>query len=552
MRPRRRRAAALLAAGGLTLGLTAAASWNPGVDPRIIAADLSVGWLYIGGGIAAWTLRRNTRSGVLLVAVGVAWFAGTIWPSLEFFHRGPLLHLLAVYPAGRLAWQSDPPGAVRAAAVLVAYLTNLSRLGGDPRVAASYALVLAALGAHTLVTTRGSLRRTRQVGAAAAVAVAGVVLAASLARLAGAPLGIAGLYAYEAVLMVAGLSLTLDLLAGDWSEAALAHAVVDLGDEARAGSVRERLARSLGDPSLKVGYALEGDPGSFVDELGRPVAVPPPSADCAIVPMVVAGRESGFLAGNPTLLADQRLVELLSSAAAVARSNSALQAEVRARVAEVAASRERLVHAADAERRRLESRLQRGAALRLERVGALLELVDVSQPAAQISHSRLREEVARARTELAELARGMHPAALTDRGLPSALADLATRAPIRTQLSIAMETADPMAAATVYFVCSEAIANTAKHAEATMVTISVHEAEGRLRVLIGDDGRGGARLTARGGLRGLVDRVEALGGRFELHSVAGAGTTLRVEVPLPNRARVASSGVVFPAAANSQ
>ena len=550
MRGARRGPAAILIAGaGLVLGLTAAASWNPGVDPRIVAADLSVGWIYIGGGIAVWSLRRNGPSGLLLGAVGVAWFAGTIWPSLEFLHRGPLLHLLAVYPTGRLAWRSDPVGRLRTAAVLTAYVANLSRLGGDPRAATIYAIVLAALGAHALTATRGSMRRIRLAGAASALGVAAVVLAGAVARMAGTPLGVLGLYAYEAALLVVGLGLALDLLAGRWSKAALAQAVVDLGDAALAGSVRERLARSLGDPSLIVAYTLEGRAGSFVDELGRPISVPVPSSDRTVAPMVVAGRENGFIAGESALLDDPRLVESLSAAAAVARSNSTLQAEIHARVVEVAASRERLVHAADAECRRLERRLQQGAARRLERVGALLELVELSQPAAQAC-SRLREETGRARRELADFARGIYPASLTDEGLASALADLAARTPIRTQLTIAVDASDSLAEATVYFVCSEALANAAKHAEATMVAIDVRHEDGALWVVVSDDGRGGARLTAHGGLRGVADRVEALGGTFDLHTEPGAGTTLRVELPRFARIGDTSSAAVSPAAAS--
>ena len=138
----------------------------------------------------------------------------------------------------------------------------------------------------------------------------------------------------------------------------------------------------------------------------------------------------------------------------------------------------------------------------------------------------------RARSELADFARGVHPASLTDAGLAAALADLAHRTPIVTELTVAAGRADPVTEATIYFVCSEAIANAAKYAEASTIAIAVREVDDTMQLTVADDGRGGARLNPGGGLRGLADRVEALGGTFDLQSQAGIGTALRVEMPL--------------------
>ena len=367
MTSRRRWALAVAGAmAGIALGLRAAAAWNPGVDPRLVVWDLAVGWSFIGGGLAAWAARPSSATGRLLAVVGIAWFAGSIWPSLEFLHRGPLFHLLAAYPTGRLTVRGAGVGGwLRAIAVVAVYATSVTRLSGDQLVVAAVAAGFLALGAAGLLRTRGARRRARLSSSAAAIAVGLALIAPSIVRVTGASLGITPLLAYDAVLAICAIGLSVDLIAGRWSQGLLTSAVVDLGDAGRAGSVRERLARSLGDPSLVVAYAVDDPPESFVDELGQPVVQPPASPGRAVTPMVVAGRVTGFIAHDPAVVDDPRLVVTLSAAAALAMSNSTMQAAVRARVAEVEASRERLVHAADDQRRRLERRLQAGAATRL-------------------------------------------------------------------------------------------------------------------------------------------------------------------------------------------
>jgi signal transduction histidine kinase len=529
----RRRVLTLLGvAAGVALVIAAARSWNPGIDPRIVIADLAVGFVFIGGGIAAWTFRPTSGAGPLLIMVGASWFAGTIWPILEFLHRGPLFHVLATYPTGRLSWRAGDVGdRIRVMMVLAAYAAHLTPLGGDVAVVWALTAALLWLAADALLRTHGTMRRAKLGAGAGAIGVGLVVFAGAIGRVAGAPLGLTGLFAYDAILVVTGLGLAGDLLAGRWSQGVLTRAVVDLGDAALAGSVRDRLARSLGDPSLFLAYAISGQPDSFVDELGRPVSLPPPSAGRAVTPMVVAGRQTGFIAHDAAVLNDPRLVEALSAAAGLAMSNSTLQAEVRARVAEVTASRERLVHAADSQRRRIEHRLQLGAARHLERVAELLARVEPADPAAERACLALRGELDRARSELANFARGVHPATLTSAGLTAALAELIRRTPLNVELTAAVQPADALTEATLYFICSEALANAAKHADAARVVIDVRQTDGSVRLVVSDDGGGGARIASRGGLRGLADRVEVLGGVFGVESEPGAGTTLRIDLP---------------------
>ena len=159
MSPARRRLLALGgAAAGVALGLRAADAWNPGVDVRLVVWDLAVGWAFIGGGLAAWAGRPSSAAGRLLVGVGVAWFAGTIWPSLEFLHRGVLFHLLATYPTGRLAVRAAGTGGwLRIAAVVSVYAASVTTLGADQLVTVAVAAGFLALGSSGV--TQGLMAR---------------------------------------------------------------------------------------------------------------------------------------------------------------------------------------------------------------------------------------------------------------------------------------------------------------------------------------------------------------------------------------------------------
>jgi signal transduction histidine kinase len=133
---------------------------------------------------------------------------------------------------------------------------------------------------------------------------------------------------------------------------------------------------------------------------------------------------------------------------------------------------------------------------------------------------------------LRELARGIHPGALSDGGLAEAVAELAARSPIRVDVAVPSMRFPPAVEATAYFVCSEALANAAKYANASRAVVRVEQQDARVRVVVSDDGVGGADLQSGTGLRGLADRLEAIGGRLQVDSVAGHGTELVAELPL--------------------
>jgi signal transduction histidine kinase len=221
----------------------------------------------------------------------------------------------------------------------------------------------------------------------------------------------------------------------------------------------------------------------------------------------------------------------------MALDNERLHAELRAQLEEVRASRERIVRAGDAERRRVERDLHDGAQQRLLALSLALhsarrQLGNGEQDLVAETLERSGRELADAIDELRELARGIHPAILTDRGLDAALDALAARAPVPVELQSSDTRLPPPVEAAAYYVVSEALANVAKYADASSVRVSVAQQNGCARVEVSDDGVGGADPMRGSGLRGLADRVAALDGTLEVESTAGRGTTIRADIPL--------------------
>jgi PAS domain S-box-containing protein len=198
---------------------------------------------------------------------------------------------------------------------------------------------------------------------------------------------------------------------------------------------------------------------------------------------------------------------------------------------DLAASRARIVAAGDAERRRLERNLHDGAQQRLVSLALMLRLAARRHPE-DADLARAGEELGHALQELRELARGIHPAVLTERGLEPAVRAVADRAPVPVELEIelAERLPEPVEAA-AYYVVSEALTNVAKYADASLVRVHISRANGTAAIVVSDDGAGGANPNGGSGLRGLADRVEALNGRLTIDSPIGSGTTLRAELP---------------------
>jgi signal transduction histidine kinase len=308
----------------------------------------------------------------------------------------------------------------------------------------------------------------------------------------------------------------------------LGDLVVELG-RAGPGDVRPALARSLGDSSLELALWIP-DRQEFVDEAGAPIdtsAIPPGRAVTAVGP---PGEPVAALIHDERLLGQRSLLEAAGSAARLALENTRLQAELRAQLAELRSSRARIVEAADAERRRLERDLHDGAQQRLLALGLALQLLRERNADPELL-GQAEAELQTALHELRDLARGIHPTILTEQGLGAAVRSLADRAPIPVEVDAGDERYPAAIETAAYFVVAEALNNIAKHAAARSAAVTIDRRNGRLRVEVSDDGRGGAVATAGGGLQGLADRVAAAGASLTLASEPGAGTTLHVELP---------------------
>ncbi|MET0749429.1 MAG: sensor histidine kinase, partial [Solirubrobacterales bacterium] len=317
--------------------------------------------------------------------------------------------------------------------------------------------------------------------------------------------------------------------------AAVSDLVSRLGEADRREALRDALAEGLGDPSLSLVYWVPAQ-GRYVDAAGHPVELPADGANSVCTYVEHEGRPVAVICHDASLADEPELVQAVAGAAGLALENERLNVELRARVEELRASRARIVQAADDERRRLERDLHDGAQQRLVALALNLRLaaakLETDPEAAAALLSETATELGEATTELRELARGLHPAVLSDRGLRPALEALAGRAPLPVELEASQPERLPEAVESAsYFVVAEALTNVARYAHASRAEVSVSRENGEVEVSIRDDGVGGADPEAGSGLRGLADRVAALDGRLEVVSPPGGGTTVRAVIP---------------------
>ncbi len=303
---------------------------------------------------------------------------------------------------------------------------------------------------------------------------------------------------------------------------------------AAAGPVREMLAESLGDRTLSIAYWLP-DRETFVDEAGRPVVLPDRGSGRAWTAVERDGRRVAAIVHDAALETGPELVQAAAAAAALALDNERLKADLRARVEELRVSRVRIVEAADAARRRLERDLHDGAQQQLVSLALDLRLLKARVRGNETEPlvDELAAKLAVALSELRELARGIHPAILTDRGLGPAIEALASRVPLDVTAEIGIEErlAPPIEAA-AYFVVAEGLTNIVKYAGATGARVEITRSRDAVHVSVADDGVGGARVGGGTGLRGLEDRLSALDGTLAVDSPPGGGTRLRARIPL--------------------
>jgi signal transduction histidine kinase len=329
--------------------------------------------------------------------------------------------------------------------------------------------------------------------------------------------------------LVAAFTAVFGLLVTRRTRGAVGDLVVEL-DRAGPGEVRDALARAIGDPTLELALWLP-DRQAWADESGAEVVLPA-SRDRAVT---FVGSQLAAMIHDPVLLDQPALLEAAGSAAHLALENERLQAELRAQLAELRESRARIVRAGDDERRRLERDLHDGAQQRLLGIGMGLQLLRSrlggdAETAALLDETEV--EVQGALRELRELARGIHPAVLTDQGLGAAIWTLAERAPIPVEIQDSGERLPPHVETAIYFLVAEALTNVARHAHGSRAWVSVEPRGDVVVVEVRDDGVGGAALDGGGsGLRGLADRVGALDGTLRVESPPGRGTCLHAEIP---------------------
>lgn len=487
------------------------------------AADASAGAAMLVCGAAAWRVRPRSRVGLLMLAVGVTWFAGDVLPAAVFWHRGPLVHLHLTYPTGRLRRR------LAVATVVIAYLAAVAEAFiDDPRLTIGLAVLVAFAAVDVFARATGPARKAGGPALVAALAFAAVLCLSGLNQWRQWGQDVAVLLTYDVVVLSVAVGLLLDLVRGRWTEAIIADLVTDLGAARGTEDLRGRLGRALGDPSLALGFWLPERNG-YIDDSGRPLL---PDGDGRVFTHVLddQGHALAVLVHDPAVTEDRALLDGVAAAFRLALTNARMQAEIRARTLELAASRRRLVQTADEQRRALQAQLAEGAERRLAEVDRLLADVARTTDVLAPELADVRIEVRGAREELREFARGLAPVALGG-GLSSGVPQLAARSPVPVSVSVDVGRLPPAVETALFFVCAEALTNIAKHASASGAAVDLRREGDVVRLSVSDDGRGGADAGGSG-LRGLMDRIEALGGRLTLGSGPPGGTVVTAEVPL--------------------
>ena len=333
------------------------------------------------------------------------------------------------------------------------------------------------------------------------------------------------------------LGIALAFFAGSYTSRLGRARVADLLSQfagARADAIEPLLAPVLHDKQLRLGV-WDADAHEYLDARGARLA-PPTGGDLAMTRIDGNdGERLGALIHDRSVGDDPQLLSSVMAATRLALENERLHARVAAQLDEVRASRARILQAGDDERRRLERDLHDGAQQRLLAIGMALQLARDQTDAAAPGADLLREaetELEAALVELRQLARGIHPAVLSDQGLVGAVRSAAARASIPVHVSAPQAVnANEVVEKTAYFLVCEALQNVAKHAHATRASVTIVQDGDTVSVEVRDDGAGGATEGAGSGLTGLRDRVEAVGGTFAVQSATNAGTIVTALLP---------------------
>ena len=536
-------------------------------EPLVVALLVnSITVSYVLGGLIAWTRRPESRFGPLMIAAGFANFLSTLsWTThdvtytigqaLDFVAPALFLHLFLAFPSGRLV------GRAERIIVVTAYATAISL--------ELVRMAVGSFGPHNLleVTTNltvGLWALRVQLVLMSALLIAGVGVLAHRRLHAGKPLRrsralivdwfVLGLlmiafvflsivfdgpavreirWATLAVIALAPIAFLIGLLDARLARSSVGDLFVELNADPAPADLRDALARVLRDPSLTLAYWLP-DFRSYADLDGRPLKLPEGS-DRATTLIERNGERVAALVHDPALTDEPELLDSVTAAAGLALENARLHAELSARLVELRGSRARVIAAGQSERQRLERNLHDGAQQRLIALSLDLSLLEErvsDDPETTARLESARGQIAASLEELREVARGLHPAVVSGHGLGVALEQLAAHAavPVRLSVNVGPRLPEPLEVA-AYYLVSESLANVAKYAHASSASVEVTRRTVDVLVEIADDGVGGADERRGTGLRGLADRVEALGGQLRVWSPAGGGTRIRAEIP---------------------
>jgi len=488
----------------------AAVSDSRAIDarPGTTAVDVTVGVVFALAG----ALARAPRWGRLLsVGIGAAWLAGSLFASMRTLHQALLLVALALYPTGRT--RKVPQLLLAAVAVLVA-LQVLPQLV----VAGVFAVLAVAILARD---SRGATVTAYPVTAAIVVAGAlGFAWWTSHRGEVGPPLAV-----YEGCLLAvaAGYPLGHRLLAQHAS--GLADQMLRDPESAGLPGLQRVLAGALADPGLQI-ECWDATTAAYlpVDRDAQPHA-----AGETVLVTEHGGPLARVVTSSPAVM-DRPTAAAVREAVRLAVLNDRLHAELDDRGAELARSRRRLVAATDQERERTAAQLNRDVGPALERALSSLTVAASHAPIADAVGASVME-VAAARADVARIVAGVPPVALGQGQLAGGLRLLAARSPLPVTVTLDEEAcADAQAETALFYVCSEALTNAVKHAQAQSVTVRLAARSGELELSVQDDGTGGADATGSG-LLGLADRLAAVDGNLTIDSTYGAGTTVVARVP---------------------
>jgi len=569
---------ALLTAG-IALGLVAHEVQIDNLGPYTTEARswaiVIAAWLFLGAGLIAWNRQPANRLGLLMVAASFALLLRQLRYShhsglfTTFFIVGELAYWVVAwavfaYPSGRVTDRAEK--LLLKVGFSVTFVLTLAIMlvddgsrslrffdpsrressivvygSGDTAIALQKTFVILVWGvlaaaaiALLLRKLFGATPRARRLLTPLLLAAITVALRAvfeSIFTFGSPPQSV---YQYLFWWQISAFSaLPVALLAGflyaRLARASVGDLVLELERTPTSG-IRDALSRTLRDPTLEIFFWLP-DRQSYVDAAGRSAELPA-NRTRSVTVLDHDGKPLAALVHDPSLLDEPKLVGAAAAAARLALENAQLQAETRAQLEQVRESRSRLVTAADQERQRIERNIHDGAQQRLVALAVQLRRAQrKADPELERLLAATVSELKVAVEELRELARGVHPAILTEDGLGPALESLASRSDIPVDLEAYDGRLPSQVEAAAYFVACEALANVAKHSGATSARIRTKRQNETLLVEVSDDGIGGAKAVNGSGLRGLADRVEAVGGKLRVESPAGDGTRVIAEIP---------------------